>query len=143
MGVDFRILLIGFLLGNLIYSQEVYGDWKTIDDESGIAKSIVHIYEKDGEVYGKVKKILREDKRDIRCTECEGDLKNQKVEGMTILRSLKKDDEKYSDGTITDPENGKTYDAKIWLKEGDPNALMVRGYVAFFYRTQEWKRVED
>lgn len=141
--MKFLILLIGFLLGNLIYSQEVYGDWKTIDDESGIAKSIVHIYEKDGEVYGKVKKILREDKRDIRCTECEGDLKNQKVEGMTILRSLKKDDEKYSDGTITDPENGKTYDAKIWLKEGDPNALMVRGYVAFFYRTQEWKRVED
>lgn len=141
--MKYLILLTGFLFGNLIYSQQVYGEWKTIDDETGVAKSIVEVYENDGEVFGKVKKILREDKRDVRCTECKGDLKNQKVEGMVILENLSKDDDKYNDGTITDPENGKTYDAKIWLKEGDPNTLMVRGYVAFFYRTQEWKRVEN
>ncbi|MBZ9778239.1 DUF2147 domain-containing protein [Psychroflexus sp. CAK8W] len=141
--MKYLILLTGFLFGNLIYSQQVYGEWKTIDDETGVAKSIVEVYENDGEVFGKVKKILREDKRDVRCTECKGDLKNQKVEGMVILENLSKDDDKYNDGTITDPENGKTYDAKIWLKEGDSNTLMVRGYVAFFYRTQQWKRVKN
>jgi len=141
--MKFLILLTGFLFGNLIYSQQVYGEWKTIDDETGVTKSIVKVYKDDGQVFGKVKRILREDKRDVRCTECKGDLKNQKVEGMVILKNLSKDDNKYNDGTITDPENGKTYEAKIWLKEGDPNTLMVRGYVAFFYRTQEWKRVEN
>lgn len=139
----FLVFFIGFLYGNLVYSQEVFSEWKTIDDDSGVAKSIVEIYKKDGEVFGKIKRILREDKRDIRCTECKGDLKNQKVEGMVILKNLTKDGDVYTGGTITDPENGKTYDAKIWVEEDKPNTLMVRGYVAFFYRTQEWKRIED
>lgn len=137
------IICTGFLFGNLIYSQQVQGQWKTIDDDTGESKSIVNLFEKDGKIYGKVKKILRKDKRDVRCTECEGDQKNQKVEGMVILKNLTKDNNKYSGGTITDPENGKTYDAKIWVKEGDPNTLMVRGYVSFLYRTQEWKKVKD
>lgn len=137
------IICTGFLFGNLIYSQQVQGQWKTIDDDTGESKSIVNLFEKDGKIYGKVKKILRKDKRDVRCTECEGDQKNQKVEGMVILKNLTEDNNKYSGGTITDPENGKTYDAKIWVKEGDPNTLMVRGYVSFLYRTQEWKKVKD
>jgi uncharacterized protein (DUF2147 family) len=137
------ILGLGFLFGNLIYAQDVFGEWKTIDDDTGVAKSIVEIYKEDGKVFGKVKRILREDKRDVRCTECKGDKKNQKVEGMVILKNLTKDDDEFTDGSITDPENGKTYDAKIWLKDDEPNTLMVRGYVAFLYRTQEWKRVAD
>jgi len=36
-----------------------------------------------------------------------------------------------------DPETGKVYDCKIWLENGQ---LKVRGYVAFFYRTQTWLR---
>jgi hypothetical protein len=35
------IYAIGFLFGNLLFSQEVYGEWKTIDDNTGVAKSIV------------------------------------------------------------------------------------------------------
>ena len=126
-----------------MFSQNVIGEWKTIDDDTGVAKSIVEVYKEDGKVFGMVKRILREDKRDVRCTECEGERKNEKVEGMVILRNLTKDDDEFTDGTITDPENGKTYDAKIWLNEDDPNTLMVRGYISFLYRTQEWKRVEN
>ena len=62
---------------------------------------------------------------------------------MVILKSLSKNGDKYEDGTITDPENGKVYDAKIWLKDNKPNTLMVRGYLSIFYRTQEWERVEN
>ncbi|MFD0932980.1 DUF2147 domain-containing protein [Psychroflexus salinarum] len=141
--MKFLILLMGFLYGNLIFSQEVFGEWKTIDDDSGIAKSIVEIYKKEGEVYGKINRIFREDKRNLRCTECKGELKNQKVEGMVILKNLSKNGDKYEDGTITDPENGKVYDAKIWLKDNKPNTLMVRGYLSIFYRTQEWERFEN
>ncbi|RZV56230.1 MAG: DUF2147 domain-containing protein, partial [Flavobacteriaceae bacterium] len=32
-------------------------------------------------------------------------------------------------------EHGRTYNCKLWIEEG---VLKVRGYVAFFYRTQEW-----
>jgi uncharacterized protein (DUF2147 family) len=137
------IYSIGFLLGNLMYSQEVYGEWKTIDDDTGVAKSIVEVYEENGRVFGRIKKILREDKRDVRCTDCKGDLKNQKVEGMVILKNLLKNEDEYEDGNVTDPENGRTYDAKIWLNKDNPDILMVRGYLSFLYRTQEWQRLED
>ncbi|WP_019038161.1 DUF2147 domain-containing protein [Psychroflexus tropicus] len=137
------ILYFGLLCGSLVNAQDVVGEWKTIDDDSGVAKSIVEIYKEEGKLYGKVKKILREDKRDVRCTKCKGQRKNQKVEGMVILRNLTEEDGEYTGGTITDPENGKSYDAKIWIDEDQPNTLMVRGYVSFLYRTQEWKRVTD
>ncbi|MBZ9651104.1 DUF2147 domain-containing protein [Psychroflexus montanilacus] len=137
------LLSISLLSVNLILAQDIFGDWKTVDDDSGVEKSIVEIYKEDDQVFGKVKKILKEDERDRRCSKCEGEQKDQKIEGMVILESLSKDGEEYTDGRITDPENGKTYDAKIWLNDEDPNILMVRGYVSLFYRTQEWKRVED
>jgi uncharacterized protein (DUF2147 family) len=137
------IYAIGFLFVNLVSSQEVFGEWKTIDDNTGLAKSIVEVYEQNGKVFGRIKKILKEEKRDVRCVYCKGDLKNQKVEGMLILKNLSKDKDKYEGGTVTDPENGKTYDAKMWLNEDDPNVLMVRGYLSFLYRTQEWKRIDD
>lgn len=137
------LLSISLLSVNLILAQDISGDWKTVDDDSGVEKSIVEIYKEEDQVFGKVKKILKEDERDIRCSKCEGEQKDQKIEGMVILESLTKDGEEYTDGRITDPENGKTYDAKIWLNDEDPNILMVRGYVSLFYRTQEWKRVED
>jgi uncharacterized protein (DUF2147 family) len=137
------IYAIGLLFGNLLFSQEVYGEWKTIDDNTGVAKSIVEVYEQNGKVFGRIKKIFKKEKRDARCVDCKGDLKNQKVKGMVILRDLSKDEDEYRDGTVTDPENGKTYDAKIWLNEDDPDVLMVRGYLSFLYRTQEWKRLDD
>lgn len=137
------LLSISLLSVNLILAQDIFGDWKTVDDDSGVEKSIVEIYKEEDQVFGKVKKILKEDERDRRCSKCEGEQKDQKIEGMVILESLSKDGEEYTDGRITDPENGKTYDAKIWLNDEDPNILMVRGYVSLFYRTQEWKRVED
>ncbi|HRT54643.1 MAG TPA: DUF2147 domain-containing protein, partial [Flavobacteriales bacterium] len=65
------------------------------------------------------------------------DRKDQPVLGMEIIRDMVKDDDEWEDGTILDPENGKVYDCKLWLEDGK---LMVRGYVAFFYRTQEWVR---
>ena len=49
------------------------------------------------------------------------------------------DGDKYEGGTILDPKNGKVYDCKLWIEE---SKLMVRGYIAFFFRTQTWHRVE-
>ena len=51
------------------------------------------------------------------------------------------DDNEWDDGTILDPKNGTVYDCKLWLDEDNSNQLKVRGYVAFFFRTQTWMRV--
>ncbi len=124
------------------FAQSIEGKWKTIDDETGEAKSIVEIYQKDGKIYGKVLEILNPAKRDGICEKCKGDRKNKPVLGMIIIDGLSKDDDEYSGGKILDPEKGKEYKCKLWLDSDDKNKLYVRGYVAFLYRTQNWYRVE-
>lgn len=122
-------------------AQGVIGQWKTIDDETGEAKSIVEIYEKDGKIYGKVIKILNPAKRDAKCTECKGSDKNKPILGMVIIKGLERDDDEYTDGKILDPNNGKLYSCTIKLDGKDK--LEVRGYIGFSFigRSQTWTRV--
>ncbi|MFN2261554.1 MAG: DUF2147 domain-containing protein [Psychroflexus sp.] len=141
--MKFSLIFIAIITSCTFHAQEVFGKWKTIDDNSGEAKSIVEIYKENGKIFGQIKRILKESKRDVRCTECKGDLKDTRVEGMVFIRDLEKDGDKYANGEIIDPENGKAYDAKIWLNEDNPDELHVRGYVSIFYRTQIWKRLEE
>lgn len=124
-------------------SQNVLGKWKTVDDETGQAKSIVEVYEKGGKVYGKVVEILRpEHKKDI-CTKCEGADKNKPILGMIIINGLEKDDAEYNGGTILDPQNGKKYKCYIALES--PDKLKLRGYIglSIMGRTQYWTRVKN
>lgn len=122
-------------------AQGVIGQWKTIDDETGEAKSIVEIYEKNGKIYGKVVKILNPAKKDAKCTECKGADKNKPILGMVIIKGLEKDDDEYTDGKILDPNNGKLYSCTIKLD--GKNTLEVRGYIGFSFigRSQTWTRV--
>lgn len=132
-------LLLSFAIGITCNAQDVFGKWKTIDDETGEAKSIVEIYKRDGKVFGKITKLFREPDQDPDpiCDECPEDdpRYNQKVIGMEIIKNLEKDGDEYSGGTVLKPDEGKIYKCKIWL-EGDK--LKVRGYWGLFYRTQTW-----
>lgn len=122
--------------------QTVLGKWKTIDDESGEAKSIVEVYEKSGKIYAKVVEILRaEHKKDI-CSKCDGTDKNKPILGMVIMNGLEKDGEEYNGGTILDPQNGKKYKCYITLES--PDKLKLRGYIGISIvgRTQYWTRVK-
>ena len=121
-------------------SQSILGKWRTVDDETGEEKSIVEIYEKDGAVYGKIIEIFDPSKRDLPCKFCEGEDHNKPILGLNIIKSMAKVDKNlYKKGTITDPQDGKTYSCRLKLE--DKNTLQVRGYIALFYATQYWKRV--
>lgn len=139
--------ILTFLLSlgaTLMFAQSPLGKWKTIDDETGKVKSIVEIYEKDGNLFGKVVELFREpsEDQDPSCDKCEDDRKDQRVMGMDIMRDMEKDGEEWDEGTICDPKNGTIYDCKFWLDEDDSDKLQVRGYVYFFFRTQTWQRVK-
>lgn len=123
-------------------AQDVVGKWKTIDDETGKAKSIVEIYKQNGKIFGKVIEILDPTKQDATCRDCPGDAKGKPIIGLVILKDLEKDGEEYSGGTILDPNNGKVYKSLIALES--PNKLKVRGYVGFSLlgRSQYWVRVK-
>lgn len=127
---------------NTVFSQAIIDKWKTIDDSTGKARSIIEIYQENDEIYGKIIDLLEKEKRDKRCIECEDERKDQPILGMVILSDLKKGDDKQYAGKILHPGKGKEYRCKIWVDEINPDILNVRGYIAFFYRTQQWKRVE-
>ena len=130
-------LLISFSMS----SQTIFGKWKTVDDETGEEKSVVEIYERDGKVFGKIIEILKGDK-DAICDKCEGEDKNKKILGFELIKNLIKSGVYYRKGTIFDPENGKEYKCRLALNEDDPNVLEVRGYIAFMYESQYWKRFD-
>ncbi|TDO83229.1 uncharacterized protein (DUF2147 family) [Flavobacterium chryseum] len=138
LSIGFFILTVGS-----IHSQSVVGKWKTIDDETGEAKSIVEIYEKSGKIYGKVVDILRDKHKKDVCSKCEGAEKNKQILGMVIINGLKKDGNEYSGGTILDPTTGKKYKCYITLDSADK--LKLRGYVgiSIMGRTQYWARAKN
>ncbi|MCX7155952.1 MAG: DUF2147 domain-containing protein [Rhodocyclales bacterium] len=120
------------------------GTWNTIDDESKKPKSLVRITEKDGVFSGTIEKIVDPAKQDSKCDECAGDdpRKGKPVIGMTILTGLKKDgDNIYSSGRILDPNNGKTYNARVTVID-EGKKLEMRGSILFIGRTQTWIRVD-
>jgi uncharacterized protein (DUF2147 family) len=137
------LLLLAFLSFFSTLGQSIEGKWKTIDDESGKPRSVVEIYQKDdGLYYGKITEIFAgpDEDPDPICDNCPKDDPRymKPVLGMEIIKEMKYDDAdgEYSDGVILDPEDGNEYDCKLWMDE--TGNLRVRGYVAFFYRTQTW-----
>jgi uncharacterized protein (DUF2147 family) len=123
-------------------NHSVLGKWKTIDDETGKAKSIVEIYDRSGVIYGKIIDIIDVEKKKSVCTACTGEEKNKPIMGLVIIKGLKKDGKEYNSGKILDPVTGKQYKCFIALEGND--RLNVRGYigVSLFGRTQTWNRVK-
>lgn len=67
-------------------------------------------------------------------------LRTQQLEGLEILHNFQYDNGQWNDGTIYDPQEGKTYSCKLSLS--DNGILYVRGYVgiSLFGRTTTWTR---
>jgi len=137
----FTVLFIA-VAGIFSTQAQVTGRWKTIDDETKEAKSIVEVYEKDGKIYGKVVEILNPAKKDSKCQNCKGEDKDKPILGLTIIKGLKKDGNEYTDGDILDPQKGKLYSCTIKLDGNDK--LSVRGYmgISLIGRSQTWYRVK-
>lgn len=138
------VLLFSF---NKVSAQadQIIGTWKTIDDETGEAKSHVKIFKAtNGKYYGKIVKLLTEP-ADKKCEECPGALKNKPIVGMRIINGMKEDDGRLEDGKILDPGNGKFYHCTIELDDNDKDKLEVRGSLDSWGvagRTQTWYRVK-
>jgi len=134
------LVLMTLILSMTLSYGQITGNWKTFDEDTGDAKSIIYIYEAtNGTFYGKIKELLREEAKGKMCTECTGSNKDKPIKGLIMILGMEKVGDEYKNGKILDPENGKVYSCKMWLdSNGD---LQVRGYVGIFYRTQTWKKL--
>lgn len=133
---------IMLLTSVLMAQSNPVGIWKTIDDETGEAKSHIEIYEQGGKYHGKIIKLLRKP-ADTTCEKCPGNRKNKKIVGMVILEDLKPYEDYWKKGNILDPESGSEYGCTIWFEDGKSDELKVRGiHWTGLYRTQTWHRVK-
>jgi uncharacterized protein (DUF2147 family) len=115
----------------------VVGKWLS---ESG--KGITEIYQVNGKYYGKLvwlkEPLDKNGKPKLDGENKDKTLRTGSILGLVILKDFILKDGEWKDGTIYDPENGKTYKCTMWLK--DVNTLKVRGSWGPFYRTQVWTR---
>ena len=118
----------------------ILGDWKTVDDKTGEQRSVVTIYKgSDGLYYGKISKMLMYGS-DLRCEACKDEDHNAPIEGLVSIRCMKAEDGQLVGGKVLDPESGKFYYGKIYLKDGK---LVLRGSLdkrGFLGRNQTWIR---
>lgn len=122
------------------------GYWKTIDDVTGKPKSIIYISKAENNILtGKVIKIFpKQGNAETKlCTACAGEKHNQPIVGMVILSGLKADQNRWDQGHILDPENGKTYRCSVRVTENGKK-LNVHGYIGIplLGRSQLWERVD-
>lgn len=119
------------------------GRWKTIDDLTGKAKSVVLIWEQGGKLFGRIQKLVDPDPKDPNptCDGCAGAQKGKPVVGLQILWDLQKNGDGWSGGTILDPATGKTYKCLLSVQDGGTK-LKVRGFIglSLLGRTQYWLR---
>jgi len=114
------------------------GQWKTVDEKSGAVESVVEIYDQGGKLFGKIASLTKpadEQGKPKLCTKCTGADKDKPIVGLIIVKGLGADGAHWKGGTILDPDDGKVYNAELWVEDG---MLKVRGYLGFFYRTQTW-----
>ena len=140
-----HLVLVLVLTPAGLNAAEISGDWRTIDDETGRAKSIVRITETaEGTLQGRVVEILHSDRGpDPLCEECPGERRGQPIRGMIILWDLEAGDPgEWIGGRILDPTRGKVYRARLRLQED--GRLEVRGYlgISLLGRSQVWQRAD-
>ena len=133
-------LVIAMFFATTICAQTpILGEWITVDDNTGEQKSVVKIYKADnGKYYGEIINLFG-DPTSV-CTECEGADQNKPIVGLTIIRDMQLVGDELKNGKVLDPDNGKFYYAKVYIKDGK---LVLRGSLdkaGLLGRSQTWIR---
>jgi uncharacterized protein (DUF2147 family) len=127
-------------------ADKIIGFWLT---EKGTSQ--VEIYKgSDGKYYGKIswlEELMENGKPKVDSENPDPALQNRPILGLPLLQGFEYDkkDREWVNGSIYDPDNGKTYDCFMWF-EGDESVLQIKGFVMgmrFLGRTTTWKREQD
>lgn len=116
--------------------------WKTIDDKTKQPKAIVKFTEqKNGTLSASIQNVLTVGEEKA-CTKCQGPYHNKSLKGLSVIHGLKNvGGTSYDNGSILDPQTGKTYKLKGQLTDGGKK-LELRGFIgiAALGRNQTWIR---
>lgn len=133
------LLVVLLMTTTMIAQTPILGEWITVDDSTGEQKSVVRIYQaENGKYYGDIIQLFGPDAEKAVCGACEGPEHNQPIIGLTIIRDMQLKDGELKGGKVLDPDNGKFYYAKVYLKDGK---LILRGSLdkaGLLGRSQTW-----
>ncbi len=141
-----KIIVVGTLLGAALLPglarAEAIGLWATVEEKSHVkietcgnllCGTIVWLKEPNDE-----NGVAKRDRNNE-----DESLRDRPIIGLKLLESFKQTGEKpnaWEDGSIYNPEDGKTYASKMALQGSD--VLLVEGCVWIFCKEQTWTRVE-
>lgn len=136
-------LAVLMLFSTVAWAQKLspIGIWTNED-----GKARFEIYQSGDKLFGKLvqlKEPLRNGKPKMDENNPDKHKRNQPLQGLVFMKDFKySGDHKWDDGTIYDPESGKTYSCYMKMKSKDK--MEVKGYIgiSLIGRTQNWTRVE-
>ncbi len=122
-------------------ADDILGVWLTADEDGH-----VEIFEENGKFFGKI--IWAEDMyEDDGVTlskdnnNPDSELRERTIKNLVIIEDFVFENGEWRNGNIYDPNNGRTYSARMRLRDGK---LHLRGYIGFSMigRTEVWTRLE-
>ena len=133
------LLMTGYAVAD--EADAILGQWYTDPEKKDV---VVEVYKDNGLYSGKIV-WLKNPKNDDGTDKVDKEnpdeaRRNDPILGMNLVKGFTyKGSGKWADGTIYDPNNGKTYKCKMSLKGDD---LKVRGFigVSLLGRTVHWLR---
>lgn len=137
------LILKVFLISTYLSGQSPIGIWESYHPDKKTPLSHIEIYQSDEAYSARIVKIIDQDVV-TRCDKCKGELENELLVGMIVLRDLKKKGNgKFKNGQIINPTNGKTY--KCNLEVLTPDQLKIHAFVGhpLIGKSLFWNRVSD
>jgi uncharacterized protein (DUF2147 family) len=112
----------------------ILGEWLSQEKDGKIV-----IFKQGDQYFGKISWGKISGKKDIKNPDEK--LRNKDLVGAVILKNFKFTGSSWENGTIYDPNSGKTYDCILKIRDGN-KTLDIRGFVgtAMFGRTSTWTR---
>ena len=149
--MKFTFLKICFLLF-ILFSVSAYssdtltpvGRWRTFDSKTAKPKSIIGIVLKGDTLVAFIDSLYREPGEvvDSVCDKCSGWRKGKPMRGLIITDAMVKHGNRWSGGSITDPDCGKVFNCIIKIQDSG-KILEVRGFIGIPLagRSQHWRRI--
>ena len=132
--------LAGLFLAAVAHAQSPVGTWQN-------EKATFEIYDQGGKLYGKIVTLKNPNDKDgkpkVDKQNPDASKQSTPIQGMTFLRGFTAaGNGRWENGTIYDPEKGKTYSSYMQMEGNDK--IEVRGYigVSMIGRSQNWTRVK-
>mgnify|MGYP006288115215 CR=1 FL=1 len=138
-------LMLLIPLGMKAQADRITGVWLTANDSS----SVEIVKHTNGKYIGNINWLMEpldeNGKPKVDDENPDPDKRNDPIMGLKLLKRFEYNDKKdrWEDGTIYDPDNGKTYSCYMWFENGNNDVLYLKGYVLgmkFLGRETVWKR---